>query len=79
MLPTARKLAFTDVPVVDLGAAWSNDPAARSALAQEIADVCGLAALGVEPAGEGAAQAFFDQELVRWQRVIDDAGIKLEH
>jgi isopenicillin N synthase-like dioxygenase len=41
MLPTARKLAFTDVPVVDLGAAWSNDPAARRALAQEIADVCG--------------------------------------
>ena len=40
-----------------------------------------MAALGVEPGGEGAAQAeaFFDQELVRWQRVIDDAGIKLEH
>jgi tripartite-type tricarboxylate transporter receptor subunit TctC len=40
-----------------------------------------MAALGVEPVGEGAAQAeaFFDQELVRWQRVIDDAGIKLEH
>ena len=25
MLPTARKLAFTDVPVVDLGPAWSGD------------------------------------------------------
>jgi len=41
MLPTARKLAFTDVPVVDLGAAHSDDPAAHRALAQEIADVCG--------------------------------------
>jgi isopenicillin N synthase-like dioxygenase len=41
MLPTARKLAFTDVPVVDLGAAHSDDPATRRALAQEIADVCG--------------------------------------
>ncbi len=41
MLPTARKLAFTDVPVVDLGPAWSSDPKARRALAQEIADVCG--------------------------------------
>ena len=27
MLPTARKLAFTDVPVVDLAAAWSGDAA----------------------------------------------------
>jgi isopenicillin N synthase-like dioxygenase len=41
MLPTARKLAFTDVPVVDVGAAWSDDPAVRRALAQQIADVCG--------------------------------------
>jgi isopenicillin N synthase-like dioxygenase len=41
MLPTARKLAFTDVPVIDLGAAWSGDPNARRALAQEITDACG--------------------------------------
>src|SRR5689334_7783542 len=41
MLPTARKLAFNDVPVVDLAPAWSGDPAERAALAQEIADVCG--------------------------------------
>lgn len=41
MLPTARKLAFTDVPVVDLAPAWSGDPAARAKVAQEIADVCG--------------------------------------
>ncbi len=25
MLPTARKLAFSDVPVVDLAPAWSGD------------------------------------------------------
>jgi isopenicillin N synthase-like dioxygenase len=41
MLPTARKLAFTDVPVVDLHAAHLDDLATRRALAQEIADVCG--------------------------------------
>src|SRR5205807_2599363 len=41
MLPTARKLAFTDVPVVDLAPAWSGDAAARRRLADEIADVCG--------------------------------------
>ena len=41
MLPTARKLAFTDVPVVDLAPAWSGDAAKRRAVAAEIADVCG--------------------------------------
>ena len=41
MLPTARKLAFNDVPVVDLAPAWSGDAAARRKLADEIADVCG--------------------------------------
>src|SRR5262245_17773475 len=41
MLPTARKLAFSDVPVIDLGPAWSGDAAARRSLADEIADVCG--------------------------------------
>ncbi len=41
MLPTARKLAFTDVPVIDLSAAWSGDAGKRQALAEEIADVCG--------------------------------------
>jgi isopenicillin N synthase-like dioxygenase len=41
MLPTARKLAFTEVPVIDVGAARSDDPTAQRALAQEIADVCG--------------------------------------
>src|SRR5580658_4502074 len=41
MLPTARKLAFSDVPVVDVTAAWSGDPAKRRALADEIAEVCG--------------------------------------
>lgn len=41
MLPTAKKLAFTDVPIVDLSAAWSDDTQARAKLAQEIAEVCG--------------------------------------
>jgi isopenicillin N synthase-like dioxygenase len=41
MLPTARKLAFNDVPVIDLAPAWSGDPAARRELAERIADVCG--------------------------------------
>ena len=41
MLPTARKLAFNDVPVVDLAPAWSGDAVARRKLADEIADVCG--------------------------------------
>ena len=36
--------------------------------------------LGVEPVGEGSAraEAFFDEELVRWKDVIDRAGIRLE-
>ena len=41
MLPTARKLAFTDVPVIDLAPAWSGDSVARRALADEIAEACG--------------------------------------
>src|SRR5690242_10961065 len=41
MLPIARKLAFQDVPVVDLGPAWSGDAAKRRAVADEIAEVCG--------------------------------------
>jgi len=41
MLPTARKLAFTDVPEIDLAPVWSDDPAARRAVAEQIAEVCG--------------------------------------
>src|SRR5579864_1667899 len=41
MLPTARKLAFSDVPVIDLAPAWSGDAAARRAVAGEIAEACG--------------------------------------
>lgn len=41
MLPTASKLAFTDVPVVDMAPAWSGDAAARKTLAGEIAEACG--------------------------------------
>jgi tripartite-type tricarboxylate transporter receptor subunit TctC len=37
--------------------------------------------LGVEPVGMNSAEtdAFFEQELQRWKKVIDSAGIKLEH
>jgi hypothetical protein len=41
MLPTARKLAFTDVPVVDLAPLWSGGAAGRRAVADEIAEACG--------------------------------------
>jgi isopenicillin N synthase-like dioxygenase len=41
MLPTARKLAFADVPVIDLAPAWSGDAGAYRTLADEIADACG--------------------------------------
>jgi tripartite-type tricarboxylate transporter receptor subunit TctC len=36
--------------------------------------------LGVEPIGDGAAQAdaFFNEELVRWKDVIDRAGLKIQ-
>ena len=36
--------------------------------------------LGVEPVGEGAAQAeaFFNEELARWKDVIDRAGLKIQ-
>ena len=39
-----------------------------------------MIAIGVEPVGEPSAkaEAFFDQELVRWKDVIDRAGIKLD-
>jgi tripartite-type tricarboxylate transporter receptor subunit TctC len=37
--------------------------------------------IGIEPVGMASAEAdaFFEQEMVRWKRVIDTAGIKLEH
>jgi tripartite-type tricarboxylate transporter receptor subunit TctC len=37
--------------------------------------------LGIEPVGMASveADAFFEQELQRWKKVIDVAGIKLEH
>lgn len=41
MLPTARKLAFSDVPVVDLAPVWLGDGKARTAVAEQIAEVCG--------------------------------------
>src|SRR5882672_12516314 len=41
MLPPARKLDFTDVPVIDLGPAWSGGASGRSAVADVIADACG--------------------------------------
>jgi len=39
MRPTARKLAFNDVPGVDLAPAWSGDAAARRRLADEIINI----------------------------------------
>jgi isopenicillin N synthase-like dioxygenase len=41
MLPTARKLDFTDVPVIDLAPAWSGGDAGRRAVADAISDACG--------------------------------------
>jgi tripartite-type tricarboxylate transporter receptor subunit TctC len=51
--------------------AISNDSELREKMKQ----------LGVEPIGKGhaEAEAFFDEELVRWKKVIDRTGIKLEH
>jgi tripartite-type tricarboxylate transporter receptor subunit TctC len=39
-----------------------------------------MRAIGVAPVGKPAAEAeaFFEQELVRWKRVIDVSGVKLE-
>ena len=39
-----------------------------------------MRAIGVEPVGKASAEAetFFEAELVRWKKVIDAAGIKLE-
>lgn len=40
MLPTARKLDFADVPVIDLTDIHSSDPARRRILADRLADAC---------------------------------------
>jgi isopenicillin N synthase-like dioxygenase len=40
MLPTARQMASTEVPVIDLAPARSGDPAARKRVAAEIAEAC---------------------------------------
>jgi isopenicillin N synthase-like dioxygenase len=41
MLPTARKLSFSEVPVVDLGPAWSDGDAGRRQVAEAIASAAG--------------------------------------
>ena len=41
MLPSARKLSFSDVPVIDLSPVWSGDTSDRLAVARLIADICG--------------------------------------
>ncbi len=41
MLPTARKLAFTDVPEIDLAPVLGERSAARRAVAEQMAEVCG--------------------------------------
>jgi hypothetical protein len=46
MLPTARELDFTDVPVIDLEPAWSGGAAGRRAVADAIAEACGA---GIKP------------------------------
>jgi len=40
MLPAARNVALTEVPVVDLGPAWTGDPSARRGVTAEIATAC---------------------------------------
>jgi len=59
MLPTASKLAFTDVPMVDMAAAWSNDAAARRRLAADIAEACGRVGF-MYVKNHGMAQADID-------------------
>ena len=41
MLPTASKLAFTVVHVIDLAPVWTTNSNARTAVAGEIAEACG--------------------------------------
>jgi isopenicillin N synthase-like dioxygenase len=41
MLPTARKLAFSEVPVIDMAPAWSGVPAKRKAVTDAIAEASG--------------------------------------
>jgi isopenicillin N synthase-like dioxygenase len=40
MLPVARALASTDVPVIDLAPVWSGDATARKAVADDISTAC---------------------------------------
>jgi isopenicillin N synthase-like dioxygenase len=41
MIPTARKLAFNDVPVIDLAPLRTGDPSARRKVAEILAEACG--------------------------------------
>jgi isopenicillin N synthase-like dioxygenase len=41
MLPVARKLAFTDVPVIDLAPAWAGGNEGRRAVAAELVEIGG--------------------------------------
>lgn len=41
MLPTARKLSFSEVPIVDLAPAFSNEDAGRRQVAEAIAEAAG--------------------------------------
>jgi tripartite-type tricarboxylate transporter receptor subunit TctC len=64
-LPDAVRKTLSDALVETVGAPQFRDR---------------MRAIGVAPVGKRAveAEAFFEQELVRWKRVIDAAGIKLE-
>jgi isopenicillin N synthase-like dioxygenase len=56
MLPTALKLSFREVPIVDLGPMWSDDPVARSAVATDLVEACGrVGFLYLKSHGIGAA------------------------
>jgi len=64
-LPDAIRKTLSDALVETVGAPQFRDR---------------MRAIGVAPVGKPAAEAevFFEQELVRWKRVIDVSGVKLE-
>jgi tripartite-type tricarboxylate transporter receptor subunit TctC len=64
-LPEAIRKTLSDALVEAVGAPQFRDR---------------MRAIGVAPVGKPAAEAeaFFEQELIRWKHVIDVAGIKQE-
>jgi isopenicillin N synthase-like dioxygenase len=74
MLPAARKLASTDVPVIDLGPARSGDPAARKAVTADIGAACRRIGF-FYVANHGIAQTDID---AIFQTAIDFHNLPLE-